>query len=130
MKKLEALIRARRKVANMYDAQLASIGWIKTPVTPSYNTHVFQSYIIQIPQRINRDQFINYLRQNGIEANFGTYALHKITFYKNKYRLRVLQFPITEHAFQTSVALPLFEHLSANQIQKIVGTIRKFQYKV
>jgi len=127
MKKMAGLIRARRKVAGIYNAQLRSIKWIKTPSISSYNTHVFQTYVIQIPGSLGRDHLISFLRKNGIEANFGTYALHKLSFYKNKYHLKASQFPITEEVFQTSIALPVFECLSVGQIRKIAAVLRKFQ---
>ncbi len=128
LKRIPGLIRSRRKVASMYDAQLGPMEWIKTPSTPSDNTHVFQTYIIQIPGNIDRDRLIAHLRKNGIEANFGTYALHRLTFYKNKYRLKVGQFPVTEKVFHSSIALPVFEHLSVGQIRKIAASLR-FRYQ-
>jgi len=127
LKKIEALIGARRKVAGLYNAQLSSINWIKIPRVPADNTHVFQTYIIQISGSLNSGQLIEYLRKNGVEANFGTYALHKLTYYKNKYHLRNSQFPVSENVFKTSIALPVFEHLSINQIRRIAAILRKFQ---
>jgi len=127
MKKLTALIASHRQVAGIYASCLNSIEWIKTPFVPFYNTHVFQSYIIQIPESFDRDRLIAYLRKNGIEANFGTYAMHRLTFYKDKYHLKAGQFPVTEKVFQTSIALPIFEHLSVGQIRKIARTLRKFK---
>ena len=129
IKKMDALICSRRKATGNYEAKLGAIDWVKIPVTPSYNTHVFQTFVVQIPPGVNRDQFIGYLRQKGIEANFATYALHRLTFYKNKYYFKAAHFPVAEKVFQTSVALPLFDHLSARQIQKITATIRKFRWK-
>jgi len=126
MKKIKSLIRSHQRVARLYDAQLSSLKWVKTPYTLPGNTHVFQSYIIQTPKSMNRDKLIHHLRQNGVETNFGTYALHKLAFYKNKYRLKDSQFPVTEEVFQTSIALPVFEHLSVYQIRKIAATLRKF----
>jgi len=126
LKKISALILYHRKIAGLYDAQLRPIEWIETPAIPSYNTHVFQSYIIRT-LRGDRDKFIAYLRQNGIEANIGTYALHKLSFYKNKYHLKASGFPVTERVFRTSVALPLYEHLSGVQVKMIADTIRRFR---
>jgi len=127
MDKLEDSIRSRQRIADIYKVKLASIDWIKTPTTPSYNTHVYQTYVIQVNRGINRDKLIAYLRQQGIEANIGTYALHRLTFYKNKYRLKVSQFPVTEQIFKTAVSLPFFDHLSASQIQIIAGHMQRFQ---
>jgi len=127
LKRIKALILSRRKVAGIYDSQLGAIDWIKTPSTPAYNTHVFQTYIIQISGAIDRGQLLRFLQQNGIEANFGTYALHHLTFYKKKYHLKASQFPVTEVVFQNSIALPVFEHLSVDQIRRITAILKKFR---
>ena len=127
LKRIPGLIRSRRKVAGMYDALLAPMEWVKTPFTPSYNTHVFQTYIIQIPGNIGRDRLIAFLRKNGIEANIGTYALHHLSFYKNKYRLTPRQFPAAEKVFHNSIALPVFEHLSVDQARRITAILKKFR---
>ena len=127
MKKMSSLIVSRRKVAGLYNSQLSTIEWVKVPFVPSYNTHVFQTYIIQVPKSVDRNRLISYLKQNGIEVNFGTYALHKLTFYKGKYHLKDSQFPVTEEVFKTSIALPLFEDLSIGQVKKIASILRKFK---
>jgi perosamine synthetase len=127
MRKLTRLIAARRRVAKEYDRQLSDIPWVMTPQTPRSNTHVFQAYIIQVAKSVDRDRFMAYLRKQGIEVNFGTYALHRLSFYKSKYRLPADRFPVAEEVFKTTVALPLYEHLSKNQIRSIVDVIRKFR---
>jgi perosamine synthetase len=127
MQRVSALIEARRKVAREYDKQLSVIPWVAPAHTAAYNTHVFQTYTIRVDAGIDRDRFIRYLRDNGVESNFGTYALHRLSFYKDKYRLDPADFPVAEQVFKTTVALPLFDRLTQRQIVSIAATIRKFR---
>ena len=127
LKKIDTLIHSRRKVASIYDEELSSVEWIKIPSTLACNKNAYQAYVIQMSQTIDQNSMINHLKKNGVEANFGTYALHRLSFYKNKYKLIAEQFPVSEEIFQTSVALPLHEHLGIDQIRRIVSILKKYQ---
>ncbi len=127
LKKLDGLIRLRRKVAEQYTRHLQDIHWLETPETLNANTHIFQAYIIRVKRAQDRDPLIAYLRKNGIEANIGTYALHNLTFYKNKYRLSGRNYPVSNNAFETLVSLPLFETLTSRQILAVVKRIKQFR---
>lgn len=127
MEKLARLIAARRKVAAEYDKQLKTISWITPPITPKTNTHVFQSYIVRVSPAVDRNKLIHYLREQGIESNFGTYAIHRLSYYKDKYRLKAASFPVAEQVFHSTVALPFFDHLTKRQITQVVETLKKFQ---
>jgi perosamine synthetase len=127
MKKLSKFIAGRQKVAREYDRRLKKISWIKTPVTPKTNTHMYQAYIVHVDPSVNRDRLMGYLKSHGIEVNFGTYALHRLSFYKTKYRLQAGRFPAAEDAFKTTLALPLYERLTKHQIHAIADVIGKFR---
>jgi perosamine synthetase len=126
MSKLARLIGIRQRIAREYTQALKGIPWIKIPVTGTGNSHVFQAYIIQVYPSINRNRLMDYLKSRGIEVNFGTYAIHRLSFYKNKYGLKVKDYPVAEQIFQTTVALPFFEQITKNQILKVANTLRVF----
>ena len=44
-----------------------------------------QSLVFTVPQNIDRDSLVKYLKENGIETTIGTYCLSSTTYYKNKY---------------------------------------------
>lgn len=129
MSKLSRLISIRQRIAREYTLALKDIPWITTPVTATGNSHVFQTYIIQLHPSIDRNRLMDHLKARGIEVNFGTYALHRLSYYKNKYGFKAKDFPITEKIFQTTVALPLFETITKNQIRKVSNTLRAYGSK-
>ena len=126
MNKLSRLISIRQRIAHDYTQALKDIPWIKTPITGSGNSHVFQSYIIQVHPSTHRNRLMDHLKANDIEVNFGTYALHRLSFYKNRYSLKAKNYPVAEQTFQNTIALPFFEGLTKSQILKVAATLRAY----
>lgn len=127
MLKLDDLLRKRQTIAVEYAKQLKTVSWITPPVSGDGNTHVFQTYAVKVAPEIDRDLLIKHLRSNGVEVNFGTYALHRLTFYKNQYKLKPAHFPVTEKVFLSTIALPFFDTLKKDQIKFIVNVLKKFK---
>jgi perosamine synthetase len=126
MGKLSEIISDRQKVAAQYDRQLKALPWMSSPKVFSKNTHIYQAYIAQVDSSVDRNALLKYLKNQNVEANFGTYALHRLTFYRTKYQLKAKDFPVTESIFNRTLALPFFAGLSKNQIQQIVRILERF----
>lgn len=127
MKKLGRIIRARQKGFETYNRLLKGLDWITTPHTPGANTHIAQSYVVHVRADVNRSELIRYLKEHKIEAGIGTYALHRVKFYKNTYDLRRADFPVADDAFDHLMSLPLYEGLSVKNITDIAARLKKFR---
>lgn len=127
MRKINRIIKGRRRVAREYDRQLAGLDWVTVPQTGALNTHVYQAYVVTLSPRIDRNRLIAHLKEQGIEANFGTYAMHRLEFYKTRYRLNAKNYPVSEQLFKSTLALPLFEHMTTAQVGQVAKALAKFQ---
>lgn len=127
LKKLNRIIRARQNGFKVYNLSLKGIPWLHTPVCAGPNTHIVQSYIVRVADDIQRNDLIRYLKENKIEAGIGTYAMHRIKFYKNKYKLQSADFPVADMAFDKLMSLPLYEGLSAKDMGMIAKRIKQFR---
>ncbi len=127
LKKLPSLMMRRQNLAKAYAQQLRNIPWLSLPETLEGNSHAFQTYIVQLEEPLERGRFIAYLKRKGIEANIGTYAMHRLKYYKHKYRLQAGHYPVAEKIFQSTVALPFHEGLTLQNIRTIASIIRTFQ---
>src|SRR5690606_16884595 len=63
LKYLDAWIAARRRVAAHYDAALADVDGVTTPVVAAGNDHVYHQYVIRI---VARDAAREFLQSRGI----------------------------------------------------------------
>jgi dTDP-4-amino-4,6-dideoxygalactose transaminase len=124
VRKLDALLAARRRVAGWYDAALSGLNALRTPTAPEWGEHTYQSYVVLLDPALDRDAIIERLRGDGIESTLGTYALHAQPYYAQTYALRPGDLPNSFQAFTTSLALPLHAGLGAEDVDYVVERLR------
>jgi perosamine synthetase len=129
MKKAQAILAARRTAANRYDAILKTLPRLKLPQTPKGHTHAYQSYVCLLNgQELiqgdsppltaieewgkSRDLLMAKLEGSGISVRQGTHAVHELGFYREKYKLRPMDFPMSHAADRISLTLPLYVGIS------------------
>ena len=127
LKKIDDIIYTRKRIAKLYDQLLANRNWIEIPMTIADANHTYQSYVVMINKQGNaRNDIIKYLKDKGIETSIGTYALHQLEFYQNKYDYQIKDFPHSQEAYKNSLALPIYSSLMDNQIEFIISALRDF----
>jgi dTDP-4-amino-4,6-dideoxygalactose transaminase len=124
MRKLEAFLAARRRVAGWYDRSLENVGGVRLPFVPSEATHTYQSYVVLLDEAVDRDAVIAALRADGIETTLGTYALHDQPFFARTYGLRPGDRPNSHRAFSSSLALPLHGGMVETDVGEVVAALR------
>lgn len=68
LKELDNYIAARRKAADFYDKQFASVKELTVPFRAKDSTHVFHQYTLQLDNSVNRDDLVTYLGEHDIPA--------------------------------------------------------------
>ena len=67
------------------------------------DVHGWQAYVVQVDRR---DEVLAKLREQGIEAQIGTYALQRLGAYRDQGA-----FPGADRAFERALALPFHSRL-------------------
>lgn len=121
LRHLEADNDKRRKLAAIYDEQLAGV--VATPRARPDTHHVYHLYVIRHPQR---DALRSFLQERGI----GTAIHYPVPIHlQPAYRGRlgdVGSLPETERAAQEIVSLPMYPELSEEEAHTVAQTIREF----
>ena len=125
MKKLERINQKRKEIAKKYDELLMNIEGITLPEEKSYGNHVWQTYHIILDERYDRDKVIVNLKYNGIETNFGAYAVHEQPYYREKYGYSDYDFHNSINAHKHGVALPLHIEITNKDINLIVNKLER-----
>ncbi len=112
--RLEELLRAREQVAGWYEERLAHL--VATPAAAEGDRHGWQAYVIGVA---HRDETIVALRSLGIEAQIGTYALHRLAAYRDQG-----PFPGADAAFDRALALPLAASLGEDEVERVCAALR------
>lgn len=115
---------ARRSHADYYTELLSNLDdSIVTPYEPSHLRSAYHLYVIRTR---NRDELMQYLKANDIEAGIHyPVPLHLQPVYKNL-GYHAGDFPHTEQAAREILSLPLYPELTHTQIDRVVETMREF----
>jgi dTDP-4-amino-4,6-dideoxygalactose transaminase len=122
MRRLNRFIAQRRAVAALYDQLLTPLP-VSIPYVPSGFGHVYQSYVVMLPESVDRDHVIAALRGQDIEVTIGAYAIHAQPYYRHKYRLTPDRFPNSAAAFSRGLALPIHQHMGEDDVRRVVAAL-------
>ena len=138
MERADAIKAERRQLAKNYDEAFAGLSWLVTPVHITGLEHGYQSYpCLYQPERImpesvprinkKRNDWMDRLRQVGISTRPATHAVHMLTFYREKYGLKLEDFPNAYAANHCSISRPLFHGMTEAEqafvIEQVAGNI-------
>ncbi len=109
LERLEELRAARERVAAGYGERLAGV--VDVPGAAAGDRHGWQAYVVRVDRR---DEVLAALRAAGIEAQIGTYALHRLTAYREQG-----PFPGADAAFERALALPFHSGLTDAELDRV-----------
>jgi len=114
VRRLEELLAARERIAAGYAERLAGLP-VVLPAADEGDRHGWQAYVIQVERR---DEVLAALRAQGIEAQIGTYALHRLSAYADQG-----PFPGADHVFERALALPLHSRLTEADLDRVAEAL-------
>jgi dTDP-4-amino-4,6-dideoxygalactose transaminase len=113
---LERLLAARERVARGYTERLEH--FVLTPSAAEGDRHGWQAYVVQLDRR---DEALEGLRAEGIEAQIGTWALHRLGAYRSQG-----PFPGADRAFERALALPFHTELTDGDLDRVAEALARF----
>ncbi|MGP1580049.1 MAG: DegT/DnrJ/EryC1/StrS family aminotransferase [Wolinella sp.] len=120
LRKQEAILKRHKEIARIYDRELKSLQHLTIPAR--VGSHIFSAYIIKIDK--NRDGFARELMARGIHTDLHYIPLHILSYYKNKYRFKINDFPNALRNFQQVLSLPIYSKLSNSEVRYICEQVK------
>ena len=114
--RLDELLAARARVAAAYTERLEGV--VATPSADEGDVHGWQAYVVQLDRR---DEALRALREQGIEAQIGTYALHRLAAYREHG-----SFPGADVAYERALALPFHTRLTDAELDRVTDALRPY----
>jgi dTDP-4-amino-4,6-dideoxygalactose transaminase len=111
--RLDELLAARERVAGWYTERLEHV--VLTPSAVEGDRHGWQAYVVQLDRR---DDALAALRAAGIEAQIGTWALHRLGPYRAQG-----DFPGADRAFERALALPFATTMAEEEVDRVCGVL-------
>jgi perosamine synthetase len=116
LRRLDELLAQRTRIAAAYAERLAGV--VDVPAADEGDTHGWQAYVVRLDRK---EEALQALRAEGIEVQIGTYALHRLSAYRDQG-----PFPGADQAFDRALALPLHSRLSDDDLDRVAEGIARF----
>lgn len=116
LRRLDALLEARQRLAAAYAERLE--GLAELPSVEPGDVHGLQAYVVRLDRR---DEALAALREQGIEAQIGTYALHRLGAYADQG-----PFPGADAAADRALALPFHSRLAEDDLDRVAEALAPF----
>ena len=116
LRRLDELLAGRARIAAAYTERLA--GLVDVPAADEGDVHGWQAYVIRLDRK---EEALATLRAEGIEVQIGTYALHRLSAYREQG-----PFPGADAAFDRALALPLHARLTDDDLDRVAAGIARF----
>jgi perosamine synthetase len=113
LRRLDSLLEERERLAAAYAERLA--GSVLLPSADEGDRHGWQAYVVQLERR---DDALSALREAGIEAQIGTYALHRLGAYRDQG-----PFAGADAAYERALALPFHNRLTDGDIDRVAEVL-------
>jgi len=119
--KTNDFIDRRQEIAQLYKKELEGVAHIKLPEFSS--EHLFTQFIVKITK--NRDGFARALKEQGISTGLTYIPLHLLTYYKQKYKLKITTYGNALTTYSQILSLPMYPSLTDEDIVYICNNIKK-----
>lgn len=123
MRHIDELLRRRIELAARYTQMLAGSRGVEIPQTTAGGRHSYQSFCIFVKQR---DRIMKAMREEGIEAQIGTYSLHmQPAFAASENIRRHGAFTGSRYAYEHCLTLPLYHEMTESDqvivVENVIG---------
>jgi dTDP-4-amino-4,6-dideoxygalactose transaminase len=126
LRRADELMRRRQAIAQAYNEAFRDDPALEIPVTEAGVIHAWHLYVMRLRPaalKINRNRFVELLRERGVGTSVHCIPLHTMAFYQNRYGYRAGDFPVSEEVFSRCLSLPIFPAMSDDDFAYVIETV-------
>jgi dTDP-4-amino-4,6-dideoxygalactose transaminase len=126
--RLESMTQQRTGLAARYDERLSDLQEIELPAVRDGIRHAWHLYPIRLRLEqltIDRAEFIEQLKAEGIGTSVHFIPLHRHPYYRERLGSRPTDFPVADAAYERLVSLPLYTRMSEQDVDDVVEAVRR-----
>jgi len=116
LNELTGFITRRNELAKRYQEALADWPQWSLPGTPAYehlhSWHIYTPLIQEDSARMNRDEFMQAMKEKNIGTGLHYRAVHLYPYYRQAFGFKLGDFPQAEEVCERIVSLPLFPSMT------------------
>jgi dTDP-4-amino-4,6-dideoxygalactose transaminase len=123
--KLEANNLRRNEIIHHYQMSLSGFPEIRIPFQQPFGKSAGHLFVIMLSENIDRNHFIDGLKQAGIQTSLHYPPIHLFDYYRRRFGFHEGMLPQTEYASNHLVTLPLYPSMSNDQVDWVITTVRE-----
>jgi perosamine synthetase len=125
LRRIEELLARRERVAGWYNERVVDIKGVQAPyIAPTTTRMSWFVYVVRIAPGVGRDRVMARLKEQGIPSRPYFTPIHLQPFYVQKFGYRRGDFPITEEAGDTCLALPFSGVMTEEQVDYVCDALK------
>ncbi len=128
LNKLKAKNEKRARIVNFYNSLLKEIDEVKVPFLNHFGTASYHIYPILLDRKVNRQDLMTYLKENGIQTSIHYPPVHQFSFHRTLHKNSV-KLEKTEDIWSRELTLPLYPAMTESQVRTVVNNIKSFLFK-
>ncbi|MEQ9285448.1 MAG: DegT/DnrJ/EryC1/StrS family aminotransferase [Cyclobacteriaceae bacterium] len=118
-------LKKRNHIASRYFEEIRNEK-IQLPFIPKNKTPNWQTFHVMLREPLVQKEVIERLRKDGIGTNYGAQCIPEQSYYKNKYGYNCrIDFPNALRAYETGLALPIYEKLTDQEVTVIIENVNR-----
>jgi len=125
LRKADAFRQRRAEIAKMYQTEFASLPLLLPAEAPAGDLHAWHLYVLRLADGTpDRDTFIERVYAAGIGCSVHYIPLHLQPYWRDTFGLRPEMFPVSQHAFERMVSLPIYSKMTDADVHRVVDAVR------
>ncbi len=125
MKRFETLLARRAQVAAWYQEALAGIPELTLPAAQPWARVSWFVYVVRVARSVDRDALMRHLASRDIASRAYFPVVHLQPYLREYGVYPEGSFPVAEDASRRAIALPFFNGLSREDIERVASALRE-----
>ena len=131
LKKAELFRAKRQAIVDQYNAAFKNLPVVLPQGAPTNGLHSWHLYVLRLSDQcpLTRDQFVEALYAQGIGCSVHYIPLHLQTYWRETYKLKTEQFPVSQKAYERMVSIPLYSKMTQSEIDRVIQAVQSILAK-
>ena len=125
LRRLEALLAKRERVARMYTERLADLPWVRPPAVRPHVRMSWFVYVVTLAEGLHRDPVMKAMAKEGIPTRGYFSPVHLQSYIQSLLGTRGGMLPFTESVAKRTIALPFHGNMTEGQVETVVGVLKR-----
>jgi dTDP-4-amino-4,6-dideoxygalactose transaminase len=128
LRRAESMRQARETLALGYLDALGDVAEIELPPTDVNRIHAWHLFPVKLnlsALSIDRNRFIDELREAGVGCSVHWRPLHAHPYYQERFAIAAGDFPVASAQFERLVSIPLFSTMTKADVDHVVDAMRR-----